>query len=137
MLGTFLDTNLFLRHLLNDHADHSPRARRLFQVIERREIIGWTSSLVVAEVVFILSNPKTYDVARSEIRDQLLPLISLPGIQLERKRMYRRVFELYTSVAIDYIDCYHAALIELDGQGRLYSFDRDFDAVPTLSRSEP
>jgi len=137
MQGSFLDTNIFLRHLLNDHADHGPRAHRLFQAIERREVMGWTSPLVVAEIVFILSNSRTYAVPRSEIRDRLLPLLRLPGIGLERKRLFDRVFELYTTLAIDYIDCYHAALIEHFGQESLYSFDADFDMVPARSRSEP
>ena len=137
MQGSFLDTNIFLRHLLNDHSDHGPRARELFRAIERRAITGWTSPLVVAEIVFILSNSKTYAVSRSEIRDRLLPLLGLPGIGLEHKRLFDRVFELYTTLAIDYIDCYHAALIEHFGQESLYSFDSDFDLVPSLSRSEP
>ena len=99
--------------------------------------MGWTSPLVVAEIVFILSNSRTYAVPRSEIRDRLLPLLRLPGIGLERKRLFDRVFELYTTLEIDYIDCYHAALIEHAGQESLYSFDGAFDMVLGLSRSEP
>jgi predicted nucleic acid-binding protein len=137
MEGSFLDTNIFLRHLLDDHPEHSTHAHHLFQAIERREVVGWTSPLVVAEIVYILSNHKTYDIPRAEIREQLMPLLSVPGVQLERKRLYHRVFELYTSLTIDFIDCYHAAMIESYGQGSLYSFDPDFDAVPSVARFEP
>jgi predicted nucleic acid-binding protein len=137
MKGSFLDTNIFLRHLLNDHPDHSPRAHHLFQAIESREVAGWTSPLVVAEIVFVLSSPRTYAVPREEIRDNLLPLLLLPGIQLDGKRVYNRVFELYVGLDIDYIDCYHASLIERSEQNTLYSFDADFDAIPGLTRREP
>jgi predicted nucleic acid-binding protein len=137
MRGTFLDTNIFLRHLLNDHADHGARALRLFQAIERRELTGWTSGLVVAEIVFVLSSPRIYGVPREDIRDHLVPLLTLPGIQLEHKRLYHRVFDLFTSLPIDYIDCYHAVLVASYRQNTLYSFDTDFDAVPGLTRQEP
>jgi predicted nucleic acid-binding protein len=135
--GTFLDTNIFLRHLLNDHADHSPRALHLFQAIERREFTGWTSGLVVAEIVFVLSSPRIYGIPREEIHDHLVPLLMLPGIQLEHKRLYHRVFDLFTSLPIDYIDCYHAVLVASYRQNTLYSFDTDVDAVPGLTRQEP
>jgi len=97
----------------------------------------WTSALVVAEAVFVLSSPATYGVPRQEIREKLLPLLDLPGIQLERKRLYHRVFELYADFNIDYVDAYHAALIEHYGHHDLYSFDTDFDAVTSLNRREP
>jgi hypothetical protein len=40
-------------------------------------MVAWTSPLVVAEIVFVLSNPKTYDVSRRQLRDILLPLLRL------------------------------------------------------------
>lgn len=125
------------RGVTNDHATFSAAARRLISAIEQGDVVGWTSDLVVAEIVFVLSNPKTYAVPRDEIRDSILPLLGLPGIQIERKRLYRRVFELYTSFNIDYVDAYHAALTEHYGQQELYSFDTDFDSLPSIVRIEP
>jgi predicted nucleic acid-binding protein len=132
----FIDSNVFLRHLLNDHPTHSSAALALFRAIERREAEGWTSALVVSELVFVLAG-RLYQVPRATIRDQLLPLLSLPGLKLERKRMYTRVFELFTTLNIDYNDCYHAALIEARREVELWSFDEDFDRIPGLKRQTP
>jgi predicted nucleic acid-binding protein len=107
------------------------------RAIEDGSIVAWTSSLVIAEIVFVLENRKTYNIARTAIRDNLLPLLMLPGLRLERKTVYRRVFDLYVSSPIDYIDAYHVALLEHYDQHELYSFDRDFDAVAGLTRIEP
>jgi len=71
------------------------------------------------------------------IRDILLPLISLPGLKLPHKRMYARVFELYTSLPIDYVDAYHAALMENRGEPEVYSYDTDFDRIAGITRLEP
>lgn len=137
MQGTFLDTNIFLRHLLNDVPSQSPACRELIRVIEQGSLSAWTSPLVVSEIVFVLSNPKTYGVSRAEIRDRLLPLINLPGLKLERKRLYPRIFDLYVSLPIDYVDAYHAVLLAHRQQNVLYSYDTDFDTVQGLSRQEP
>ncbi len=136
LMARFVDANIFLRHLLNDHPTHSPAALALFRTIEQGNIRGWTTALVISEIVFVLSG-RYYQISRDEIRQVLLPLINLRGLQIERKRMYRRVFDLYTTKAIDYNDCYHAALIESRNEKDLYSFDTDFDRIPGLQRVEP
>lgn len=137
MRGTFLDTNIFLRHLLNDVPAQSRAAHRLMRAIEQGAVAAWTSPLVIAEIVFVLENPKTHRVNRASLRAQLLPLLALPQLKLERKRLYPRVFDLYVSYPIDYVDAYHAALLEHYEQHEVYSFDRDFDAIPGISRLEP
>lgn len=133
----FLDTNIFLRHLTNDDPVRSPACFALIQAIEQDRLEAWTSDLVIAEVVFVLSNKRTYDLEREIIRDLLLPLINLPGLKLPHKRLYYRVFELYASLPIDYVDAYHAALVESRKERELYSYDPDFDGIPGLTRLEP
>ncbi len=137
MQGTFLDTNIFLRHLLNDDPASSSACRELFRSIERREAVAWTSPLVLAEIVFVLSNPKTYDVSRAQLRDTLLPLLKLVNLKLEHKQLYARVFELFVDYPIDYVDAYHTALLERSNQTELLSFDKDFDGLPMVTRREP
>ncbi|MCX6022895.1 MAG: type II toxin-antitoxin system VapC family toxin [Chloroflexi bacterium] len=137
MAERFLDTNILLRHILNDDPVQSPACFRLIQAIEQRHLSAWTSDLVISEVVYILSNRRTLNVDRPTIRDILLPIIQLTNLRIAQKRMYTRVFELYTSLPIDYNDAYHAALIESRGETELYSYDRDFDRVPGLQRFEP
>lgn len=133
----FVDTNIFLRHLLNDHPEQSPACFRLIQAIEQNQIQAWTTDLVVAELVFVLSSKQLYQLSRQTIRDLLLPLIQLPGLKLPRKRLYHRIFELYTSRPIDFIDAYHAARIESQSPPELYSYDKDFDRVDGVRRLPP
>ncbi len=137
MTVSFLDTNIFLRHLIADDPVRSPACLALLQAIERGETSVWTSELVIAELVFVLSSKRGYNLGREAIRDLLLPLIELPGLKLPHKRLYRRIFDLYTSLPIDYVDAYHAALIENRGQPELYSYDTHFDRIAGITRMEP
>ncbi|MGH2442326.1 MAG: PIN domain-containing protein [Chloroflexota bacterium] len=137
MQGTFLDTNIFLRHLLNDVPSQSAAAHRLIKALEAGSVRGWTSPLVVAEIVFVLENPKTYHIARPVIAENLLLLLGLAHLRIDHKRLYPRVFELYVTRPIDYVDAYHAALLEHGRQDELYSFDQDFDLIDRLRRRAP
>jgi predicted nucleic acid-binding protein len=134
----FLDTNILLRHLLNDHPVHSPASFALIQAVERRTLTVWTSNLAIAEVVFVLSIKRTYNLPREDVRDRLLPLIDLPSLKLANKRVYHRAFDLYVSLAgLSFVDAYHAALLERRSEPELYSFDTDFDDIHTVRRVEP
>ena len=130
----FLDTNVLLRHLRQDHPIHSPKASAILKRVERGELEVRTSDLVVFETVFTLE--RGYRQRREAIADKLVGLLELPGIELPGKRLYRRVFELYLGTRLGFADCYHAALIEHTGGTEILSFDRDFDSVPGLTRRE-
>ena len=130
----FLDTNVFLRHLREDHPVFSPKATAIFERIERGELKVRTSDTVVFETVFTLQ--RAYNQPRDRIADALLPLIELPGIILPGKRLYRGAFALYRSATLGFADCYHVALMQRLGITEVRSFDTDFDRVPGINRRE-
>jgi predicted nucleic acid-binding protein len=131
----FLDTNIFLRHLLQDHPDHSPRASAFLSRIERGEVKVRTSDTVIFETVFTLQ--KGYRQPKAAIRDALLPLIELPGIVLPRKRRYRKVFSLYVEGNLPFADAYHAVLMEQLNLTEIVTFDTDFDHIEGITRRQP
>ena len=45
--------------------------------------------------------------------------------------------DLFVSLRIDYIDAYHAALVELRASPESYSYDTHFDRVASVRRIEP
>ncbi|MBI3927874.1 MAG: PIN domain-containing protein [Armatimonadetes bacterium] len=131
----FLDTNILLRHLAQDHPDHSPRATAYLSRVEAGEIRVRTADTVVFEAVFTLQ--RHYGLPRARIRDILLPLLQLPGIVLPGKRHLPDVFDLYVSHSISFVDAYHASLTRRTGITEIVSFDEDFDKIAGVHRIEP
>lgn len=134
MVNGFLDTNIFLRHLLNDIPDQTAKATTILQRIENGELTVRTSDAVVFETIFTLQ--RSYKKPRVEIAAGLLPLLDLPGIILPGKRHFQKVFGLYTTTPIGFIDCYHIVLLDRLGLTDIFSFDTDFDGLPDLHRRE-
>jgi predicted nucleic acid-binding protein len=132
----FIDTNVFLRYLLDDDPILSPAAREVFEAIEGGSLHAWTSDLVVAELVFVLSSKRQYAQPAEAIARALLPLLQLPNLKLPNKAIYERAFALYVDLNIDYIDAFHAALMEREGKREILSFDADFDRVQGIVRHE-
>ena len=135
MAIAFLDTNILLRHLLQDHAEQSPRATAYLARIESGDIRVRIAETVIFETVFTLQ--RQYGQPKSAIRDVLVPLIELPGIVLPGKRRMREVFDMYVDLNISFVDAYHAALMKQLGLRDIVTFDRQFNRVPGVRRVEP
>lgn len=135
MAEQFIDANIFLRHLLQDHPDHSPRATAYLARIERGELRARTADTVLFEVVFTLQ--RSYRQPKALIRDVVLPLVDLPGIVLPGKRRFHDVFALYVDRNIAFADAYHTVLMRALGLEEIVTFDRELDRVPGIKRVEP
>jgi uncharacterized protein len=131
----FIDTKVFLRHLLGDDAIHSPRATATMQRIELGEISVRTSDIVVFEVAFTLQ--RSYRRTKTDIRAALLQLLDLPGIALPGKRRWREVFDLSVDLNLGLADAYHAVMMRDLKLDEIISFDQDFDRVPGVKRVAP
>src|SRR3954451_18378399 len=135
MSEQFLDTIIFLRHLLGDDPAQSPRATAYFRAIDQGRSRARISDIVIFEVVFTLE--RGYRRSKAEIQSAVLPLLELPGLVLEGKRKFRDVFRLYVEQNISFADAYHVVMMRKLGLTEAISFDRDFNRIDTIQRVEP
>ena len=134
--AVFIDTNVFLRVLLDDHSVHSPAARRVFEAIDNGELEAWTSHVAFSELVWVLTGPLKR-LPRAEVAAGLLRILQWPRLHVSEQDVLKRGLELFVRHPIDWIDAYHAAVLESRGEAELLSFDDDFDKVPGLRRVDP
>ncbi|MGB2693911.1 MAG: PIN domain-containing protein [Dehalococcoidia bacterium] len=137
MATRFVDTNIFLRYLTRDDPLKAQRCFELFQSVKAGREDATTSESVIAEVVYVLSSPKHYDVSREQIRQLLVPMLTLRTMRLNNRRTYLRALDLFVDYAIDFEDALSIAHMERQGLTSILSYDRDFDQVPEIIREEP
>ena len=130
-----MDTNILLRFFTGDDSQKAQQALNLFMRIERGEEKVITSSSVIFETVYTLQS--SYKLARGEIKDKLLPIISMRGVHLPDKSVYYRAFDLYVTKNISFADAYNAAYMISEEIFNIYSWDRDFDKIEGIVRLEP
>jgi len=130
-----LDTNVLVRHLVNDHPDHSSRASRLIARIQAGEMHAIVPPTVFFETNYVLRNK--YGLTRAEVVDILEPLVSWRSLEIADRRSLIRAFELYGEHSISFADAYHAALAEREEPPQLVSFDRALSRIGTIQRIEP
>lgn len=133
----FLDTNIFIRGLTNDHAAWSERCRLLLTAIDQGREEATTSESVIAEIVFVLSSPATYRLSRRAIHELLEPILSMSHLRLRNRGLYMRALDIYAEHKIDFEDALSIAHVEAHGHASIVSYDRGFDRVAGIRRDEP
>lgn len=135
MSPIFLDTNILLRYLTRDDEQKAQWALDLLIRVEQGEEKVITSSLVIFETIFTLQ--RFYKVPRPEIKELILPIISLRGLHLPGKNLFYQAFDLYITKNISFVDAYNAAYMLSEGIVNIYTWDTDFDRIEGIVRLEP
>lgn len=135
MAEPFIDTNIFLRHILNDNEDHSPRAQSLMAEIRAGRLTVHTSEIVIFETAFTLE--RSYKHSKASIRETMQELISMRNLKLPRKDRLHEALDNYLQYNVSFADAYHAVLCIEEGLSPVLSFDHDFDRLAGITRVEP
>ena len=125
-----LDTNVIVRHLVDDHPGQSARATRLFEGEHELAL----SHVILAETIFVLQS--VYSVPRADIAFRCWALLAFPSIIAVDPDLLLRALAIYARSRIDFADAYAAAEAEATDQP-VVSFDRDFDRIRGVRRIEP
>lgn len=128
----FLETNILLRYLTRDDEAKAQRALALLQRLERGEERVRSSTIVIFETIYTLQS--FYRLPKARIRELLLPVISLRGLQLPNKPLVRRALDLYVEKNLSFADAYIAAEMLSRGENEIYSWDEHFDRVGGIIR---
>lgn len=131
----FLDTNILLRYFTRDDEEKAQKALVLLQRIEKGEERVETSLLVIFETVFTLQ--RHYHVAKTRIKELLLPILRLRGLHLRSKNLCIASLDFFVGHNISFADAFNTVYMKSRGLTEIYSLDTDFDKIEDITRIEP
>lgn len=132
----FLDTNILVRHLVEDIPEQAIRATALMEGVASGRTGIRLPDTVVFEAIYILQ--RVYSIPKMEITDELSTIIKHPGVILDHKESVLHALEFWRGVgSLSFADCYHLALAADLGFTEIYSFDKKMDRYPGVARIEP
>ncbi len=133
----FIDTNIFLRFLTKDDPVKAAKCRNLLQSATEGELKLYTTDLVIAELIWVLQSPQTYNLNPSEISEIIMPLFTIKNLYFPCKKVFPDIMELFQTEKIDYIDAYNTVIMLGRNIDTIYSYDKHFDQLPDVIRQEP
>lgn len=131
----FLDANVILRYLTQDDAAKARRCEDLFHRTTSGKEPLYVTSLIIAEVVWVLE--KAYKLPKASVADLIQKILNTPHIECDERDILMAAAGLYQLKNIDFIDVYNAIVMESKNITAIYSYDTHFDILPPLRRIEP
>jgi predicted nucleic-acid-binding protein len=107
MKRRLIDTNLIIRHLVQDHEAHAKAAGKLFEACDSGDLILVLLPSVLSECIFVLES--FYKHSRERIVDVLSKLIASPGIEISERAILLDALQRYAKTKMHFVDCTLAA----------------------------
>ncbi len=120
----FVDTNFFLRFLLQDNKDQYQQAKELFLQSAREEVDLVTSLVVFFEVTWILKRKFEKEV----LIKSFFNLLSL-NIELEERALLTESLSMYRETNLSLEDCYNFVFAKNKGVTDFKTFDQKLRKV--------
>ena len=123
----FLDTNIFIRYFEQEDTNESAKSEELFRKIIDGEMICFTNTMVISEIVWVLE--KYYSWDKQEVCDNLECILHTPNIKIRERKILLSAVKTYRELNIDFIDSYNYAYIKADNSSIIYSYDIHFEKL--------
>lgn len=132
MKKIFLDTNVWLRFLLQD-TEQAEKCVELIKAIELGKLNPYISAIVLLEVNYIFTF--TYKRPAKEASQILRKILKTRNLTVIDKTNTNKAMSIYTKYRIKFTDCLIAS--QLPSKTTLVSFDRDFIKIPGIDAQTP
>ncbi|MFQ6052100.1 MAG: type II toxin-antitoxin system VapC family toxin [Candidatus Hydrothermarchaeota archaeon] len=133
----FIDTNLFLYKMLGKPKDKYRRSSALIERVEEGKERCATSSIIIAEIVWVL---ETVNWKMSRIKELIEAIFELKGLKIldtPGDFFPLDAVKLATKTGVDYVDALNSLTMQKYKIREIYSFDRHFDRINFITRLEP
>jgi len=131
----FIDTNIFLRVLIESDKKIYDECLQLLSAIKENKIDAITSDIVMGEIVWTLK--AFYKTEKKDIVDALRYISNLSGLTFHNNSDNLLSIDLFSKHNVKYADCLIASLNLINmGECTIVSYDKDFDQLK-VNRLEP
>jgi len=103
----FVDTNCFLRFLLETESEQQKKAIELFQQASLGQIKLFTSAIVIFEIYWVLST--FYQKDKKEVKEILTDILKMEFIHIKERAILQRAIARLDEFGYDLEDSYNFA----------------------------
>ncbi|OGG19856.1 hypothetical protein A3D03_00335 [Candidatus Gottesmanbacteria bacterium RIFCSPHIGHO2_02_FULL_40_13] len=129
----FIETSVFIRFLSQDDIKKYKDVSRLIEMIQEGKATPYISSMVITEIVFVLT--RLYQFSKDKVLAALTDLLALRNIVLIEKTDTRKALYYFKKFNIKYSDCLIAT--QVPKGVALITYDHDFQKIPSLIAKTP
>lgn len=117
-----LDTNSYLRFLLNDIPEQADKVSQLFVKAKAQDLEIFIPQIVIFEIEFALD--KYYKFPKTEVTDKLRVILATPYLKIQDVDIFDEALILFNNKNIDFVDCFLLCAAKSKNSS-LFTFDEN------------
>lgn len=121
-----VDTNVFLRLILNDIPKQADKAEKLLKQAKAHEINLTVPQIVIFEIEYALT--KYYGFPKDQVLDKLTSIVSAKYLTCQNREIFNKAIEFYKGINLSLVDCFLAAYADKI-EGKTFSFDKNLNKL--------
>lgn len=129
----FVDSNIFLYTIFTVDKKKHQASKDFFAKAEEKNSSLWTSDWVIAEIIWFCTRKGT---SRNETKQYIYKILRTSYIQVKNKSYILQALDMWND-SIDYIDALNIILLKEELIDDVYTYDKGFDIISSLTRKEP
>ncbi len=126
MKSIVIDTNAFLRLLLNDIPKQADQVEQLIRQARKGQIRIIVPQIILFEIDFILR--KYYNFKKQEIIEKLKALLAASYFVIESRDIFQKALFFYYENNISFVDCFLLSKAEQE-EAELFTFDKNLNKL--------
>ena len=116
-----VDTNAFLRFILQDIPEQADEVEELFKKAQLKKIELFVPQIVIFEILHALE--KYYSFPKNTVIEKLSSVISAKYLMIQNRILLKKALEIFKQKNLDLADCFIFAYSE-DKNAELFTFDK-------------
>lgn len=124
---TFVDTNYFLRFLLNDISPQHSKAKKLFRLGAVGDVELFTSVIVIFEIFWVMTT--FYKKSKQEVILILKEVLTMKFIEFSESLVLQKTLNLYENSSLELEDCYNIQYAKSKGVTGFATFDKKLSKI--------
>lgn len=121
-----VDTNIFLRWLLNDIPKQADEVEKLFQEAKKAKKKLIVPQIIIFELAFALD--KYYHFPKREVIDKLKSLLATGYIKIQDREIFKEAISFFGRKNVSLVDCFIINFAK-QHKANLFSFDRNLNRL--------
>lgn len=122
MTNLILDTNAFLRLLLNDIPEQADKVSQVISKAKQSKVRLSVPQIVIFEIVYVLT--KFYKFPKDKIIDKVETILKSPHLDIQDQNIFLPALQLYAKQNLSFVDCFLLSQAK-ESNASIFSFDKE------------
>lgn len=122
MVSLILDTNAFLRFLLNDIPDQADKVSQIISQAKQNKVNLTVPQIVIFEIIYVLT--KFYKFPKDKIINKVGIILKSPHLNIQDQNIFQQALEMYEKQNLSFVDCFLISMAKEQNQ-QIFTFDQE------------